>query len=91
MDEIRGKEPMILVDIYIAAVEHHYDFMLDENVSVAQIITEISEMIAKKVMETQKSDNNDFLLCDMDTQKVLNPSLSLSMNHIQDGSKLLFV
>lgn len=82
---------MILVDIYIAAAESNFDFLLDENVPVAQIMTEISEMVSKKVMGSRMAQTDEFLLCSMDTKKILNPSLSLYMNHIQDGSKLLFV
>ncbi|MBO5303965.1 MAG: hypothetical protein J6A92_07945 [Lachnospiraceae bacterium] len=82
---------MILVDIYIPAVEKNFDFMLDENVPVEQVMTEISEMISKKAMGNRMAQAEDFLLCSMDTKKMLNPELSLYMNHIQDGSKLIFV
>lgn len=82
---------MILVDVYVVATENHYDFLLDENVPVVQIMTEISDMISKKVMGKYKAKPEEFLLCSMDTKKILNPALSLHMNKIQDGSKLLFV
>ena len=44
---------MILADIYIPAVDANYDFMLDENAQLTQLIAEISEMISKKVNEAK--------------------------------------
>ena len=44
---------MILTDIYIPAIDGNYDFMLDENAQLTQLIAEISEMISKKVNEAK--------------------------------------
>lgn len=82
---------MILVDVYIPAVDANYDFMLDENVPVVQVMEEISEMISKKVKEKKPKQITDFVLYSMDTGTLLDYSLSLHVNGIHDGSRLIFV
>ena len=82
---------MILTDIYIPAVDETYDFMLDENVPVIQIMEEVSEMIAEMAMEKKPKQITDFIMYSMDTQRILEQSLSLYANGIHDGSRLIFV
>ncbi|MBO5373334.1 MAG: EsaB/YukD family protein [Lachnospiraceae bacterium] len=82
---------MILVDIYVPAVEKNMDFMLDENIPLVQIMTEIREMISKKLMGSSLEQNEEFWLCSMDTGCMLDPRLTLYMNGIRDGSKLVMV
>lgn len=84
-------EKMILVDIYVPAVEKNMDFMLDENAPLQQIITEIREMISKKLMGSCAEVEDEFWLSSMDTRQVLDPRLTLHMNGIRDGSKLIMV
>ena len=68
---------MILTEIYIPAVDSNYDFMLDENVPVTQVMEEISEMIAKKVKEKKPERIEDFVLYSVDTNALLDPAKSL--------------
>ncbi len=82
---------MILTDIYIPAVDADYDFMLDENVPVSQVMEEVSEMISKKVKEKKPGQISDFILYSMDTGTLLDHSLSLYANGIHDGSRMIFV
>lgn len=82
---------MILTDIYIPAVDADYDFMLDENVPVSQVMEEISEMISKKVKEKKPGQISDFILYSMDSGILLDHSLSLYANGIHDGSRMIFV
>lgn len=82
---------MILVDMYIPAVDANYDFMLEENVPVVQVMEEISEMISKKVKEKKPGQITDFILYSMDTGTLLDINISLHGNGIRDGSRLIFV
>ncbi len=86
-----GEMAMIMADIYIPALDADYDFLLDENVPVIQVMEEISEMIAKKVKETKPERITDFVLYSMDTGTLLDHSLSLYANGVHDGSRLIFV
>lgn len=82
---------MILTDIYIPAVDDHYDFMLDENVPVMQIMEEISEMIAKKVKEKKPGRISDFVLYSRYSDTMLDQNRSLFVNGVHDGSRLILV
>lgn len=82
---------MILVEVYVAAVDESYDFMLDENAEVEQIIEEISEMITKKIESTEKRKDTNFLLCSMERKEILSMESTLYRCKIRDGSRLLLV
>ena len=82
---------MILVDVYVPAMDDNYDFMVDENVAVGQIVTEIGGMISKKVKETLLEQDADFELYSMNTRTILNSWQSLYMNNVTDGCRLLLV
>ncbi len=82
---------MILTDIYIPAVDSSYDFMLDENVPVIQVMEEISEMISKKVREQKPGQIEEFVLYSVDTNTLLDQSRSLYANEIRDGSRMILV
>ena len=82
---------MILTDIYIPAIDGNYDFMLDENAQLTQLIAEISEMISKKVNEAKLEQIGEFVLYSMDTGSMLDLRISLYENGIRDGSRVLLV
>ena len=67
---------MILTDIYIPAVDDHY---------------EISEMIAKKVKEKKPGRILDFVLYSRDSDTMLDQNRSLFANGVHDGSRLILV
>lgn len=82
---------MILVDIYIPAVDSTYDFMLDENTPIGQLMTEITGMIEKKVKEPEQAELQNFLLCDMQSGTILRTGKTLHTSGITDGGKLILV
>lgn len=82
---------MILVDVYIPSVDDSYDFMLDENVPVEQLITEISEMVSKKVQGKMLAGGTEFMMCSMDKNEVLDRNQTLYVSGIRDGSRLMLV
>lgn len=82
---------MILVDVYIPSVDDSYDFMLDENVPMEQIITEISEMVSKKVQGRSIGDSAGFMMCSMGNREVLDKNQTLYLNGIRDGDRLMLV
>lgn len=82
---------MILVDIRIPAVNERYDFMLDENVPAAQIITEIGGIMAKKVREQDAGVWQELVLCSIDRHRIINPGRTLYESGITDGSSLMLL
>ena len=82
---------MILVDIYVPAVDDTFDFMLDENASIAAIMIEISEMLTKKTGSGKLSDKNEFVLYDAERQTPLISNRSLFECGVGDGDRLIIV
>lgn len=82
---------MILVDIYIPSLDKTYDFQVDENASVQNLILEISEMIGNQTKSGNGISTEKFMLCSMDQDVILKRSSSLNSYGIQNGSRLMLV
>ena len=82
---------MILVDVYIPSMDNTYDFMLEENVPVEQVIVEICDMLSRKVKSPAPAKMEDFMMCSMDEDKILDKQETLYGNGIRDGSRLMLV
>lgn len=80
---------MVLVDVYVPAVDKTYDFNLDENAKIRVIIEEIAEMIGQKERTTIAGDVNALALCDRLAQRMLPRGLSLRECGIHNGSSML--
>lgn len=81
---------MILVDIYVPAVEKTYDFSLDETCKVGAIIDEVQEMIAAKE-KRNVSDVKNLELCSVEQTRRLNHNTTLAENDIRTGTKLILL
>lgn len=86
-----GELKMILVDICIPTIDSNYDFMLDENVPISQVLVEISEMVAKKMGEKRPADIKNLMLCSVDNGEILEKNKTLYNCGIVDGSSLILV
>lgn len=82
---------MILVEIYVAVLDQSYDFMLDENEKISQILAEIEEMLIKKMKSQNDKQTTSFMLCSMDRKEILSEDSTLFYCKIKNGSKLLLV
>lgn len=82
---------MILVEVYVAALNETCDFMLDENAEVGQIIGELSEMLSKKVKNPIPDKGTSLMLCSMDQKEILPETKTLAGCKIKDGHRLLLV
>ncbi len=82
---------MILVDIYVPAVDKTYDFQLNENVRVETVIEELSEMVGQKERSVLKGRVSEMILCDKKSERVLNRDDSLSNAGITNGGSLILV
>lgn len=82
---------MIMVDVYVPAMDREYDFGLNPNVKVYEIIEEISEMIAGKEHSEIVGDGKELILCDRRDGRILDGDKTLSESRIQTGSSLLLV
>lgn len=82
---------MILVEVYVPAVDEKFDFELDENVKISQIIEEMSEMLNKKMKSPMSKGAEGFMLCVMKDNAVLSKDRTLYQSRVRDGHKLMLV
>lgn len=82
---------MILVDIYVPAVDDNYDFLLDEDANINALMTEITEMLAKKIGSSKFNGADEFVLYHADRETPLSEGKSLYESGVRDGDKLILV
>ncbi len=82
---------MILVDIYVPSIGNTYDFQLDEEVPVGNVIEEISEMIGQKEHCRIVGDMTKLMLCVQKDRQILHRDDTLAQCHIVTGDSLLLV
>jgi uncharacterized ubiquitin-like protein YukD len=82
---------MLLVDVYVPSVNKTYDFMLDENTEIENIITEICEMLSKKIQNREAERVGEFMLYHMTAEKALERGRTLASSGVKDGSRLMLV
>lgn len=81
---------MILVDVYVPALDKTFDFRLDEKAKVGQIMIEMQDIFKKKLKEIGDK-KQDFMLCSMEQKEELPIYKTLSECRIKDGSRLMLV
>ncbi len=82
---------MILVDILVPSVATEYDFQLDEDAMVVDIIGEIAELVGQKEHSEIVGNIDELMLCKMKDDKVLSKNLSLRACGVQTGDSLMLV
>lgn len=82
---------MILVDIMVPSVDNNYDFQLDENSSIYNIIGEICELISHKEHCAINGNIEQLCLCDLKSNRVLSVNSTLRESQIKTGDSLMLV
>ena len=82
---------MIMVEVYMPAIDEQFDFMLDENADLDIVILEMTEMIARKTKSRIKADKEDFVLYFVDRKAPLSYEKSLYESGVRDGDRLMLV
>lgn len=82
---------MILVDMEVASLNRHYQFSLDENAPVTEVISEVRDIICQKEQCQLIGDPDTLSLCSKEQQNILRPDSSLSAQGIQNADRLLLV
>lgn len=82
---------MILVDIDVPSVDNSYDFQLDEDSSVYNIIGEISELISQKEHCNIKGNMDALMLCTRKDNRILSINSTLRECGVQTGDSLILV
>lgn len=82
---------MILVDIFVPSVDKTYDFQLNEQTPIDMLIEEISEMIGQKEHSEVDGDVGKLILCDRESQRILEKNRTLSECGIITGKSLILI
>ena len=88
-----GKEAegLITVEVKVPSLDAVYDFRLEEDVLVDDLMKEMNDILIKKTKSAISEKNQNFFLCSIDRQAILNPRRTLRQNGIGEGSRLLLV
>lgn len=82
---------MILVDVYVPSVNKQFDYKLDENVYIANIVEEIGGMMVTIANDVDKQKVNDLMLCDYELNRILPLDATLKQCNITNGSRLVLI
>lgn len=82
---------MILVDIYVPAVDKTYDFQINENTCISAVIEEIIEMVGQKERSVLWGDPGEMLLCEKGSERILNRNDTLNNAGVTTGKTLILV
>ena len=81
---------MILIEVKVPVISQRYDFSVDENKTVGEVIREMQQIISRKLREEAPADAVFELHSPMQ-RRVLPPEASLVDCGIQDGAELILV
>ena len=82
---------MILVDVYVPSVGNTYDFQVNEDVCVSNIIDEIVELVGQKEKTGLIGNTESLCLCTRKNKKILNPKNTLLEYQVSNGDNLILV
>ena len=82
---------MILVDVYIPAIDEVLDFELDEYAKVQELMREMTEMLVRRTKSKNVDPVENFLLYDKETGTALPDDASLHSYGIRSGDRLMLV
>ncbi|MGN1179757.1 MAG: EsaB/YukD family protein [Suilimivivens sp.] len=81
---------MILLDVQLPLINKIYDFELDEDMMVSELLQKIMGIIAEK--EGMEYDPEDKMyLYAMGNERILNESYSLKQQGIRGGERLVLI
>ena len=80
---------MVLVEIYVACLDKIYDFRLDKNVRIEQIIDEIITVVSQKEDVSISLSKEHMTLSIVDKETIMNKQLTLSDYNVVEGMKLI--
>lgn len=82
---------MVNVDVYVPSLDEVLDFELDESVPVSQLLSEMTEILAKRAKEDADVGRKGFLLCIPQERRTLPAHLTLQMCGVKNGDRLMLV
>lgn len=77
----------IIVEIYVPATSSTFDFRLPAGGRVCDVVGEIIRIL-ETTQQNQSFDKEYPVLCDLDTGRILNPSLTIAECGLHDSARL---
>ena len=82
---------MILVDIEMPSTGEKYDFRLDENTYIGDLIEEIGGLLIASTEMEGPDQMKEMLLCDYENRRILPLDSTLKQCGIRSGWKLILL
>lgn len=82
---------MIMVDIYVPALEREYDFKLDEKRMVSEIKEEVCRLIAQKEHCRLQGESREMILCEKKEGDIFLSDHTLEACGAKTGSRLMLL
>ena len=82
---------MIIVDVNVFILDKLYDFELNEEAKVREVIEEIVHMVEQKEKTTFTGNTKDMILVDNFRKDILAPDYTLAQQGIDSGWNLSLV
>ncbi|MBE5858646.1 MAG: glutamyl-tRNA amidotransferase [Butyrivibrio sp.] len=82
---------MVLVDLYVPALDKDYNFSLNENIRIGSLIAEITEMIEQKERTAFVGNVGALSLFDREKQLKLPKENTLKECYEKNGTKLILI
>lgn len=80
---------MILVEIYVACLDKTYDFRLDTEAVIGDVIDEIITVVSQKEDIQLDIDKENITLSIVSKETVVNKRLTLADYNVEQGMKLI--
>lgn len=80
----------LLVEVYLPSVNQSYDVMLPKKIYVYEAIKVISDMLSK-LTDGNFVANDDVVLCEKATGKIISKNVLVDDVPLQNGSKLMLI
>ena len=82
---------LILVDIEFPAINKKYDFKLDENTFILELIDQIGAMVIPMTEKNSEEKLKDMLLCEGERNRILEMDKTLKQCGVGNGSHLVLI
>lgn len=80
---------MVLVNVYVPVIDQQFEFNLDEDTTISNLLVEMGEMLKQMQMEEEVEQQDSLVLSDLNQRRVLAGDRTLAAYGITNGAKLL--
>lgn len=80
---------MVLVNVYVPVIDQQFEFNLDEDTRISNLLVEMGEMLKQMQMEEDTEQLGNLLLSDLNQRRILAGDQTLSAYGITNGAKLI--